>query len=72
MDFEAVFDGNDSVDLLDAFLSHLFLKEATNGAAEDDMTLARFASQVLPVQVRVVVDCILDAIFQTDDRIVTH
>ena len=72
INFEAVFDGDNSIDLFDAFLSHLLLEEASYGTAKDDMPFACFAPQVLPVEVRVVVDCVLDAIFQTDDCIVTH
>lgn len=68
-DFETVFNRRDAVDLAHAFLRHLLVEVAANRTAKNDMSLFRFAPQVLLGEVRIVINGVLHPVFQTNDGI---
>ena len=69
-DFQTILNGNNTIDASGAFLCHLLLKVAANGAAENDVAFLCFATETLLRQVGVVIDGVLHSILKTNDRVV--
>lgn len=55
-----------------AFLRHLFLKEAPNLATEHDVTFFGFATQLAPGEIRIVINRVLDFVFQANNGAAAH
>lgn len=68
--FQTILDRDNAVNVSNAFLSHLLLKVRSHPAVQNDMTFTGLTSKRSTRQIGILVDCVLDFVFKTDDRFV--
>ena len=63
IDFQAVLDRDNAIDVADGLLRHLLLKVALDAATQDDAATVRFTTQISARNIRVVLDGVVNFVF---------
>ena len=63
IDFQAVLDRHNSIDVADCLLRHLLLKVALDASTQDYAATVRFTTQISTRNIRVVLDRVVNLVF---------